>query len=39
MSVKTIDTHRAALMRKLDLKSVAHLTKYAVREGLTTLDY
>jgi DNA-binding NarL/FixJ family response regulator len=39
VSVKTVDTHRAALMRKLELHNVAHLTKYAVREGITTLDY
>jgi DNA-binding NarL/FixJ family response regulator len=39
VSVKTIDTHRAAVMRKLDLNSVAHLTKYALREGITTLEY
>ncbi len=39
LSVKTIDSHRAAVMRKLELHSVAHLTKYAVREGITTLDY
>lgn len=39
VSVKTVDTHRAALMRKLDLPSIAHLTKYAVREGITTLEY
>lgn len=38
VSVKTVETHRAKLMNKLDLHSVAELTKYAVREGLTTLD-
>ncbi|HYE20377.1 MAG TPA: response regulator transcription factor [Tepidisphaeraceae bacterium] len=38
VSVKTAETHRRAIMGKLDMHSVAELTKYAVREGLTTLD-
>jgi DNA-binding NarL/FixJ family response regulator len=38
ISSKTVDTHRLELMDKLSLFSVAELTKYAVREGLTTLD-
>lgn len=38
VSVKTVETHRKRLMDKLDLRSVAALTKYAIREGLTTLD-
>jgi two-component system NarL family response regulator len=38
VSTSTVETHRRNLMRKLDLHSVAELTKYAVREGLTTLD-
>ncbi len=37
ISVKTVETHRQQLMQKLNLHSVAELTKYAVREGLTTL--
>jgi DNA-binding NarL/FixJ family response regulator len=37
VSTKTVETHRLHLMSKLDVKSVAELTKYAVREGLTTL--
>jgi DNA-binding NarL/FixJ family response regulator len=37
VSMKTIETHRLNLMRKLGLRSVAELTKYALREGLTTL--
>ncbi len=36
VSVKTVETHRAQIMAKLDLHSIAELTKYAVREGLTT---
>ena len=38
ISVKTVDTHRKNLMEKLGLHSVAELTKFAVRNGLTTLD-
>ena len=38
VSVKTAETHRRAIMQKLDLHSVAELTKYAVREGLTSID-
>jgi two-component system response regulator NreC len=37
VSVKTVETHRQQIMEKLDLHSVAELTKYAIREGLTTL--
>ena len=36
VSVKTIETHRRQIMDKLDLFSVAELTKYAIRHGLTT---
>ena len=36
VSVKTIETHRRQIMDKLDLYSVAELTKYAIRHGLTT---
>lgn len=38
VSVKTIETHRRQIMHKLGLHSIAELTKYAVREGLTSLD-
>ena len=37
VSVKTIETHRRQIMEKLRIHSVAGLTKYAIREGLTTL--
>ena len=33
----TVDVHRRNLMRKLELHSIAELTKYALREGLTEL--
>lgn len=35
LSVKTIETHRTQLMDKLDIHSVAELTKYAIREEIT----
>jgi two-component system NarL family response regulator len=38
VSVKTIETHRRQIMDKLDLHSVAELTKYAIRQGLANLD-
>lgn len=38
VSVKTVETHRRNIMEKLDLHSVAELTKYAIREGLTSVD-
>ena len=37
VSVKTIESHRQNMMEKLEICSVAELTKYAVREGLTSL--
>jgi len=33
ISVKTVETHRAAIMRKLRLESVTHLVRYAIRNG------
>ena len=38
VSTKTIETHRRRMMEKLGLHSVAELTKYAVRAGLTSLE-
>ncbi len=38
VSVSTIETHRRQVMEKLELFSVAELTKYAIREGLTSVD-
>jgi len=37
LSVKTAETHRTNLMRKLDLHSVAALTLYAVRKGIVQI--
>ena len=38
ISTKTVDAHRHEIMTKLDLHSIAELTKFAVREGLTDLE-
>jgi DNA-binding NarL/FixJ family response regulator len=35
LSVKTVETHRTQIMDKLDIHSVAELTKYAIREEIT----
>ena len=37
LCVKTVDAHRQEIMRRLDLHSVADLTKYAIRENLSRL--
>jgi DNA-binding NarL/FixJ family response regulator len=37
VSVKTIESHRKQIMYKLNIHSIAELTKYAIREGLTQL--
>jgi len=38
VSIKTVETHRQQLMKKLNLQSVAGLTRYAIREGLSPLE-
>ena len=38
VSSKTIETHRRRIMQKLGRHTVAGLTKYAVREGITSFD-
>jgi DNA-binding NarL/FixJ family response regulator len=38
VSSKTVDTHRHNIMDKLNVKSIAELTKFAIREGLTSLE-
>jgi two-component system NarL family response regulator len=35
---KTVETHRQNIMRKLEIHRLADLVKYALREGLTSLD-
>jgi DNA-binding NarL/FixJ family response regulator len=34
LSVKTVETHRAAIMRKLDLHSLADLVRFAIRNQI-----
>jgi len=38
IGVRTIETHRERIMRRLNIHSVAGLTKYAIANGLVTLD-
>lgn len=38
VSAKTVGTHREHIMDKLQLHSIAQLTRYAIREGLTSLE-
>ncbi len=37
VSAKTVESHRRQVMGKLNIRNVAELTKYAIREGLTTV--
>ena len=39
VSIKTIDARRREIMHKLNLSSLACLTKFAIRQGITSLDY
>jgi len=38
VSVKTVEAHRKQIMNKSGINSVAELTKYAIRQGLTSLE-
>ncbi|MFK7739231.1 MAG: response regulator [Planctomycetota bacterium] len=38
ITVKTVETHRHNIMNRLGIRSIAQLTKYAIRQGLTSLD-
>ena len=38
ISVKTVETHRQRAMDKLNIDSIAGLTKFAIREGLITIE-
>jgi DNA-binding NarL/FixJ family response regulator len=38
LSVKTVETHRRQIMDKLGIFNIAGLIKYAVREGLASLE-
>jgi DNA-binding NarL/FixJ family response regulator len=37
VSAKTVGTHREHIMTKLEIRSIAGLTKYAIREGVTSI--
>lgn len=39
ISPKTVESHRANIMEKLDIHNIPELTKYAIRTGLTSLNY
>jgi len=39
LSVRTVETYRRQIMNKLNVSSIAHLTKFAIRHGITSLDY
>ncbi|WDP84280.1 MAG: response regulator transcription factor [Desulfobacter sp.] len=38
VSVKTVETHRRNIMKKLNIFSVAGLTKFAIQEGIISLE-
>ena len=38
VSIKTVESHRQHIMTKLDIYNIAELTKYAIREGITSLN-
>jgi DNA-binding NarL/FixJ family response regulator len=38
LSVRTVDTHRANIMRKLGIFTVAGLTRFAIREGMSFVE-
>lgn len=37
VSTKTVETHRRQIMEKLNIRTIAELIKYAIREGITSL--
>lgn len=39
VSPKTVDSNRREAMNKLGISTIAELTKYAIREGLTSVDF
>jgi len=39
VSIKTVDTRRRSIMKKIDVLSMAELTKFAVREGITSVEF
>jgi DNA-binding NarL/FixJ family response regulator len=37
VSIKTVETHRRQIMDRLNLPNIAQLTKFAIREGITSV--
>ena len=38
ISIKTVESHRGTLMKKLGFKTTAELTRYAIKEGIISVD-
>ncbi len=38
LSVKTVETHRSELMKRLDIHDVPGLVRYAIRSGMVSLE-
>ena len=38
ISIKTVESHKAHIMEKLDIRNIAELTQYAIRKGLISLE-
>jgi DNA-binding NarL/FixJ family response regulator len=38
IAMPTVETHRRQIAEKLGVRSIAELTKYAIRVGLTSVD-
>ena len=38
VALATVETHRRQIMTKLGIRTIAELTKYAIREGITALE-
>jgi DNA-binding NarL/FixJ family response regulator len=39
ISIKTVEAHRSKIMEKLDLHSVADITRYAIRKGIVSANH
>jgi RNA polymerase sigma factor (sigma-70 family) len=38
ISARTVDTHRHNIMEKLEIHSIAGLTRFAIRHGVSTMQ-
>jgi len=38
ISIKTVESHRITMLKKLNIPSIAELTKYAIKEGIISVD-